>query len=188
VLAVSALLPQLWLASPPDPGPALVNSRYDRQPGIRPAPTPTPVATTQAIEPAPDETITSPSPGTAATPAILIKEVLWTDTERTTVVSVEADGPLDEAAVGHFLMRDEPQPRLVLYLYGIGSAGLAYRTEVDGERLDAIRVWYHQDKTPVQLHIVFDLAHEHVVASPPAIDGGRLVITLTSGEEAVSPQ
>jgi hypothetical protein len=88
---------------------------------------------------------------------------------------------LDGAAVGHFLMSDDPQPRLIIYLYGIGSNGLAYRTEVEGSQLDAIRVWYHDDKSPVQLHIVLDFTHRGVVSRAPVIDGNRLLITLFDG-------
>ncbi len=115
----------------------------------------------------------------AGRPATRIDRVLWTDAVDVTEVWVEADGALDEAAVGHFLMGDEPQPRLVLYLYGLASNDLAYRTAVGGPRLDAIRVWYHADKSPRQLHIVFDLAHPGITCSQPSIEGGRVRITLS---------
>jgi hypothetical protein len=113
-----------------------------------------------------------------------IERVDWTESGRDTVVTVEADGVLDGAAVGHFLMMDDPQPRLIIYLYGIGSNGLAYRTEVGGRHLAAIRVWYHDDKTPVQLHIVLDFAHREVVSRAPVLDGNRLTITLFDGSDS----
>ena len=110
-----------------------------------------------------------------------IDRIDWDESGHTTVVSIQADGTLDGSAVGHFLMSDDPQPRLIIYLYGIGSNGLAYRTDVAGSHLAAIRVWYHDDKSPVQLHIVLDFAHKGVVSRAPVIDGNRLLITLFDG-------
>ena len=124
-----------------------------------------------------------PSPATASrlAPAANIERVDWTESGLATEVTIQADGMLDGASVGHFLMSDDPQPRLIIYLYGIGSNGLAYRTEVEGDQLDAIRVWYHDDKSPVQLHIVLDFTHRGVVSRAPVIDGNRLLITLFDG-------
>jgi hypothetical protein len=143
-------------------------------------------ATSGVQGPLAEPTTHSPSPAVRDGQADNIERVDWTESRRDTVVTVEADGVLDGAAVGHFLMMDDPRPRLIIYLYGIGSNGLAYRTEVGGRHLAAIRVWYHDDKTPVQLHIVLDFAHRDVVSRAPVLDGNRLTITLFDGSEADS--
>jgi len=127
------------------------------------------------------DVVPTPNATTRPRSAANIERVDWTESGRTTVVTIQADGTLDGSAVGHFLMSDDPQPRLIIYLYGIGSNGLAYRTDVEGSQLAAIRVWYHDDKSPVQLHIVLDFAHRGVVSRAPVIDDDRLVITLFEG-------
>jgi len=132
-----------------------------------------------------DPTPTAPNHDSPATqeellpPATTIKRVDWVDYENSTIVTVEADGLIDRDAVGHFLMTDDPRPRLILYLDGLGSNDLAYRSTVAGDRLGAVRVWYHDDKSPVQLHIVLDFANPDVVFQPPEIDGNLLSVILS---------
>jgi hypothetical protein len=189
VLAAAAVAvingyPQLWMMRSPE--------RFDgaSDPTIEPAVfsprMPTPTAQQQAVPPetAP-EASTEQQTADSPIPASAIQRIVWAAVEDSTVVTVEADGALDEAAVGHFVMKDEPRHRVVLYLYGIGSSGLAYRTEVGGDHLQAIRVWYHEDKVPVQLHIVFDLSDSRVSASAPTIEDDHLIITLRSEQDAV---
>ena len=89
-----------------------------------------------------------------------------------------ADGRIDESSVKHFRMNEEPEPKMVLYLNGFGTGDLEYKTQVDGNQLAAVRVWYHEEKSPVQLHIVLDLASTDVVAFKPVVEGRRLVVTL----------
>jgi hypothetical protein len=136
---------------------------------------------TDAEEPFSKQNAPPPATASRLASAANIERVDWTESGLATEVTIQADGMLDGAAVGHFLMSDDPQPRLIIYLYGIGSNGLAYRTEVGGSQLDAIRVWYHDDKSPVQLHIVLDFTHRGVVSRAPVIDGNRLLITLFDG-------
>jgi hypothetical protein len=89
-----------------------------------------------------------------------------------------ADGRLDEAFVRHYRMNEDDQSKMVLYLLGVGPGGLSYKTQVDGSQLAAVRVWYHDDKLPVQLHIVLDLASQDIVAFKPVVEGHRLLVTL----------
>jgi hypothetical protein len=182
VVVGSGIWPQLRAPRETPPGSyvAVAHGRID----VTAAPLPREPG--EGVIPVADEPLAeqvAPSPATASRPgsAANIERVDWTESERTTEVTIQADGALDGAAVGHFLMLDDPQPRLIIYLYGIGSNGLAYRTEVEGGQLAAIRVWYHDDKSPVQLHIVLDFTHRGVVSRAPVIDGDRLLITLFDG-------
>lgn len=175
-------------ATPPGPFVASIPVAHGRiEVTAPPLPTdPVEQETSAAGDPLAERTTPAPSSSWRQGQAGSIERIDWTDSGRSTVVTVEADGVLDGAAVGHFLMSDDPRPRLIIYLYGIGSNGLAYRTEVGGRHLDAIRVWYHDDKTPVQLHIVLDFAHPGVVFRAPVIDGDRLVISLFDGSNSNS--
>jgi hypothetical protein len=179
VIAVIGGLPQFWIIPSVDPGPLPVASEIDVAAFTPRPPTCTPVIPTRPGMPTNGAMATPRTIAPSTTRATAIHTISWSDGDRATLVSIVADGPLDEAAVGHFLMTDDPKHRLVLYLYGIGSSGLDYRTSVAGARLDAIRVWYHEDKTPVQLHIVLDLASDRVAASPPLIEGNLLLVKLT---------
>jgi hypothetical protein len=188
VLAAAAVAvmngyPQMWMMRSADPVVVAADRTVDRT-AFSPR-LPTPSSEPQAMPTDSGLEIPTELPATEGPiAASMIEEIVWTAAEDSTVVTVEADGILDEAAVGHFVMKDEPRHRVVLYLYGIGTEDLAYRTEVGGDHLEAIRVWYHEDKMPVQLHIVFDLRNSLVSASPPVIEGDRLVITLRSEQEA----
>lgn len=184
VIAVVGGLPQLWMIPSIDPGPLPVASEIDVTAFTPRLPTRTPVIPKRTGIPTDTGTQTSTTIAPSPTHATAIHTISWSDGDRATLVSIVADGPLDEAAVGHFLMTDDPKHRLVLYLYGIGSSGLDYRTSVAGPRLDAIRVWYHDDKTPVQLHIVLDLASDRVLASAPLIEGNLLLVKLTEQQRA----
>jgi hypothetical protein len=120
------------------------------------------------------------SPFEQPPPATAIDRIHWQEIADTTVVAIEANGRIDEASFGHLLMTHDPQPRLIVYLYGIGSGGLAYRQMVGGARLDAIRVWYHREKSPSQLHVVLDFAHPNVVVQEPYVEGTSLLVTLSN--------
>jgi hypothetical protein len=194
LLAVAAVAvingyPQLWMMRSADPGHQTTDDQVD--PAAFSPRIPTANATI-ARQPTLSESTSADPTDPAANDnssalATVIERIAWTEVGTSTLVTVEADGDLDEAAVGHFLMKDEPRHRVVLYLYGIGSDELAYRTDVGGDHLDAIRVWYHDDKVPVQLHIVLDLADIRVLASPPAVEGSRLLITLTTEDHPPGP-
>jgi len=111
-------------------------------------------------------------------PATRIESIEWHEAGAYTVVTVEADGRIDDTLVRNFRMNEVPQSRMVLYLYGVGPGNLSYKTQVDGKQLAAVRVWFHEEKSPVQLHIVLDLASQDVVAFKPVVEGHRLVVTL----------
>lgn len=111
-------------------------------------------------------------------PATRIESVKWHEAGDFTVVTVIADGRIDETSIKHFRMNEAPQSKMVLYLYGVGPGDLEYKTQIDGNQLASIRVWYHEEKSPVQLHIVLDLASLEVVAFKPVVEGHRLVVTL----------
>jgi hypothetical protein len=110
--------------------------------------------------------------------ATRLEAIEWHEAGTYTVVTMVADGRLDEAFVRHYRMNEDDQSKMVLYLLGVGPGGLSYKTQVDGSQLAAVRVWYHDDKLPVQLHIVLDLASQDIVAFKPVVEGHRLLVTL----------
>ncbi len=134
----------------------------------------------------------APSPGEASSPrtaappepeptvpaATNLERITWRRGSAGTAVILEADGRIRPDMVSHGRMDGAPGPRMALYLAAVAAGDLPYRTEVSGPRLKAIRVWYHDDTSPPQLHVVLDLAGPWVTASAPQVDGRRLVVTL----------
>jgi len=137
-------------------------------------------ATMDHEEPVPNfEDPPQPNANISGLPAATRLEAIdWHEAGTYTVVTMVADGSLDETTVRHYRMNEDGQSKMVLYLLGIGPGGISYKTRVDGRQLAAVRVWFHEDESPVQLHIVLDLAGQDVVAFKPVVEGHRLLVTL----------
>jgi hypothetical protein len=121
-----------------------------------------------------------PQPQPTVHAATRLERITWRQGSARTAVVLEADGRILPDMVSHGRMESAPGPRVALYLAAIAAGDVAYRTEVSGPRLKAIRVWYHDDASPPELHVVLDLAGPGVTASAPQVDGRRIVVTLGS--------
>lgn len=197
-VAAATVIALLGITAPPivpgaDPGPLLVATVGS--PPDAAAPTwddgLAPPAASSTAEVAVPNPGAAPHPPDAVPPALTaqpppatrVDRISWRRHGPTTIVTLDADGRLAERNVSWARIDGRPRPRIVLYLNGIGSGDLAYRTAVRGPLLEGIRVWCHDDTVPVQLHVVLDLTDPRVVTSTPIVDGRRLVVVLQPPED-----
>jgi hypothetical protein len=106
-----------------------------------------------------------------------VDRITWRELDQGTEVVVECDGEVDEARVRH--SRLDAPPRWALRLLDVESALSEYQFQVQGPRVQRIRVWHHQELDPPQLHVVIDLVGPEVGLEALDVEGNRLVILLS---------
>ena len=115
-----------------------------------------------------------PSPALAGVPASRITDVAWDRQPDGTVVTVTADGMLASRRVREFMMTNPP--RLVVRIAGIGEGFTPYRVSVRTPELNSIRIGLHEERTPPELHLVFDLAP--LAGAPPEVTASGGTVTV----------
>ncbi len=159
----------------PDGGEASPNPAVVVAPSATPTAEPTPTATATAPEATPTAVSPSSSPARTRPRAT---GLAWTVDEGATVVRLTTDRTLDSSAVGSFRMNDDPGPRQLLVIRGVGASDLPVRQTVDSPHLAGIRTWLHDDRSPPELHVVLDLARPGVVADEPVVEGRTVTVRL----------
>lgn len=143
-------------ATPPGPAVAAVVGSPTPLPGTADTRTPTPPAT-PAIAPRHPTPQTRPNPPAAAVaPASRVVDISWRRTDSATEVVIETNGGLVPARARHFVM-DNP-PRYIVRLLGIAHPYEPFELPVGTPQVSRIRVGFHQEKSPPELHVVLDLA------------------------------
>ncbi|MCG6964077.1 MAG: PilZ domain-containing protein [Acidobacteria bacterium] len=110
-----------------------------------------------------------------------VVNISWRRTGLTTEVIIEANGRLVPARVRHFTMEDPP--RYVLRLLGIREPYEPFELAVDTPQVARIRVGFHEEKTPPELHIVLDLVGTD--QRVPQLHLGARSATVTVGTSLV---
>lgn len=164
-------------ATPTGPVAAAVVGSPSRPPGTAGTRTPTPPSTPTVVprQPTPQ---THPSPPAAAVArASRVVDISWRRTDSATEVVIETNGALVPARARHFVM-DNP-PRYVIRLLGIAHAYEPFELAVGTPQLTRIRVGFHQEESPPELHVVLDLAGSGQRAV--RYDLGARSVTVTIG-------
>ncbi len=180
-VAAAATAPVSSPASPTQAPPATA-AAAPSQPAVPPharaAATPPPQTDSPLI---PTRRAQPPPIATAAVPATRVVDISWRHTDGTTKVVIETDGAVSPARVRHFDM-DNP-PRFVVRLLRIRQPYQPYELAVATPQLSRIRVGYHEERRPPELHIVLDLADPGQRILGVDIGSRSLTVTIGSSQE-----
>lgn len=124
----------------------------------------------------------APSP-TPLRRASVVRSVDWAITDQATIVTVTGDGIFDEQSIRHVFLSDDPGPRILVRLIDVGISGVRLNTIVDGERLNRIRIWPHEEFDPPELYLVLDLARPGVRVENVIFEGRAIEIHLAIDRE-----
>ncbi len=100
--------------------------------------------------------------------------VIRSGSDGTTIAEVSADSPI--LRVRHFHI--EQPPRGVVRIIGIGEAYRPYQMTVDDGIVNRLRIGYHPEVSPAELHLVFDLAAADARITGIDHDGSRCAVIL----------
>ncbi len=110
--------------------------------------------------------------------AHVVRSVDWAVTDQRTIVTITGDGVFDEKLIRQSFLSNDPGPRYLVRLIDVGAEGVRFNTDVDGERLQRIRLWPHGEFDPPELYLVLDLARPDVAIEDIEFEGKSLVIRL----------
>ncbi len=110
--------------------------------------------------------------------ASLIRSITWSQEGDATVVTLVADGELRSSQLKVSRFRSQVRPRDLLVLRGIEQPFTGGTMRIGNDQLERIRIGFHPDHQPSQLHVVFDLASSAIETSAPRVEGDRLEITF----------
>jgi len=105
-----------------------------------------------------------------------VTAVTWNRTPDGTAVTLTTDGAIAPHRVRRFTM-DHP-PRLVIQIVGIRVGYTPYQMNVATSELKDIRVGFHQDRRPPELHVVLDLARTSGQIPRPSIEGPTITVLV----------
>ncbi len=138
-------------------------------------PEPRPEPSDQISEPLSDPDSFPPPP--SGSPATVIEEIRWVESDRTTVVTLVGNGVFSEEAYTTSRMSGR-QPREILYLRGIETGYRQGQIQVGTPSVQRIRLGHHVKASGPELHIVFDLSHIDSKLFTVDVQGNEMVITL----------
>jgi len=140
-------------------------------------PTPAPPPTATATAPTAIPTAVSLASSAAGEPP-RVTGVAWHVGEGVTVVRLTADRDLSLSAIGSFRMDDDPGPRQLLVIRGVGASDLPVRQALESPHVADIRTWLHDDRSPPELHVVLDLTGPEVAIDEPVVEGRTVTVRL----------
>jgi hypothetical protein len=112
-----------------------------------------PVPDTRTEEPKPE-----PEPETIpSAPATVLADISWTRSAAGLELVLKGNGAFEPGAFT-YLKFNGGDPRLLIRLMGITQPYAKNRIQVGTPEAGQIRIGYHQDKRPPELHVVVDLA------------------------------
>jgi hypothetical protein len=139
-------------------------------------PTPAPPPPTVTAVPPTPTPVATPPPATRG--ALRATELAWSVENGVTVVRVTADRDLAPSAIGRFRMDDDPGPRELVVIRGVGASDLPVRRAVDSPHVASVRTWLHDDRSPPELHVVLDLSEPSASADEPIVEGRTVTVRI----------
>ena len=117
---------------------------------------------------------TDPLTGAAAT---LIEDVQWVQTDRTTIVTLTANGTFAPNRFSTFRLHGG-LPREVVRIKGIESGFLRNVISVGTPTVHQIRLGHHVKEKGPELHVVFDLQHIDAKLFTVHTEGNQIIVVL----------
>jgi hypothetical protein len=106
-----------------------------------------------------------------------ISDVSWIhDDQGNTVVVVSATGDMDPASYRAYTLEDPT--RIVIVLTGVDAPYLPDEVPVGDARVDGLRIGYHRESAPPELHVVVDAASDRVGLLDIDHERNRLMVTV----------
>jgi hypothetical protein len=117
------------------------------------------------------------SPGLLLAAANTIADVTWTaDESGNTVITVSATGAIDPASYRAYSLT--APPRIVASFSGVDAPFLPDEVPVGDANVDLLRIGYHREFMPPELHVVVDLTSETVEILDIGHDRNRVVVVV----------